>query len=944
MAGPNFWENDPVAQPASAPVAGAGAPLYTRPKTPAPQTELQQRKDAIDVARGEADLAGAGTDRTQKRLDSVMKLRSAYESAPVVKEYRVGIQSLSAALRRSPDATGDTSLIYDYAKAMDPGSVVREAEMGMAQGGASIIDAKVADLKKQLGIEGGGVLPPEVRERLRREIANKVTSMNVAYSEQRKRYADDARRYGFDPAEITGNHDGDPFIDQMREYQNRNTPADSSVRPSYGEVQFGGDAPQDPLTPEQQAAYDAFWKVNPNATAEQLQAFGQSIGVNINNAAEIIAARDKGAGVQPGSSAVSGLTPQEKSELDAKMKNTGQGGSFAAGVGDSVSVGFIDEAGSALEAFGGAMSGEGAFGDLYDSRHRVNRAYLDGLQDRDPWTYAGGQITGGLVLPTFAARTPAELAKVGAAYGAAYGVGSGDTMGERLGGGIVGAVTGGAVGWGGGKLLQRLEGKPLEKAAEVGPDAAKEAADTAASRYAKAQQFGLEPGLDAVGGRGSKIVGQTLSNMPGSAGVMNKARQKLAEQTVNAVDDVAATYGPTTSFQGMGSALKRGSEKWVSRFEEVSGKLYSRIPISDQAPAQLGNTRQALTELTSIFDNNPKMAEAWKNTRLDKFMDALAEEGPGLTWKELKAFRSRIGEEIGDARFSDKIPKTELRRLYGALSEDMKATAQSQGPAALKAFERANTIYREGQQRIDNALADILGDDGAMTVERAAARVQAMVKDGKAGSDFQKIAAIRRSLPKEEAGEVVNGIIRLMGQPANAEGRGFAADTFIRNYESMAPAAKNLLFGGENKELRQNLDEFVGVVRNLAERDALRNNSNSAGQIIFGTTLGFASWPTLITQAATSYGAARLMTNPKFVRWATGYSKMLRGAAKAGAEPSEAAKQTQVRLLDKLAASEPALAQDILPLKDAILNAANDNVARPLAASTGDKEQQAQQR
>lgn len=179
------------------------------------QRDNAARQNASAAQSANADARTAGN----QRYDNLMKLRGAYESTPVVKEYRVGIQSLGAALKRAEDGSGDTSLIYDYAKAMDPGSVVREAEMGMAAGGGSAIEAAAAKLKKQFGIEGGGNLSPQVRESLKREIANKVATMNVAYSAQRVRFAEDAKRQGFDPAEITGNHDGDAFMPEIKAYQ-----------------------------------------------------------------------------------------------------------------------------------------------------------------------------------------------------------------------------------------------------------------------------------------------------------------------------------------------------------------------------------------------------------------------------------------------------------------------------------------------------------------------------------------------------------------------------------------------------------------------------------------------------------------------------------------------------------------------------------------------------
>ncbi len=61
----------------------------------------------------------------------------AYESLPPVKEYRVTLGNLATGLNTGDDGTGDTTLLYNYAKVMDPASVVRESEMGMAESAAA---------------------------------------------------------------------------------------------------------------------------------------------------------------------------------------------------------------------------------------------------------------------------------------------------------------------------------------------------------------------------------------------------------------------------------------------------------------------------------------------------------------------------------------------------------------------------------------------------------------------------------------------------------------------------------------------------------------------------------------------------------------------------------------------------------------------------------------
>ncbi len=520
-----------------------------------------------------------------------------------------------------------------------------------------------------------------------------------------------------------------------------------------------------------------------------------------------------------------------------------------------------------------------------------------------------------------AARAASQAAKARVALaadtaaGAAYGAGSEND--NRLAGAVLGGGAAAAGSYFGGKLLDKI--------ANRAPSAAAKAVETA-------QDYGINLPLEAMG-RGKAIVGNTLSNMPGSAQVMQGSRDVLADEVGNAVEDVASSFGPTTSFAGMGESLQAGAKKWIDKFERTAGKAYDAIPIKSEAPSSLGSTVSKLRDLNTKFASNEKLAALMKNTRLSGYLDALAgkikdvdtgildangkaitrqvKEGGNLSWEDLKELRSRVGEEIGDQRFSDGTLKSELRGLYGALSEDMKTTAAAQGPRALRAFERANTLYKQGQDRIDGALAKILGDDGKKSVESAAAKMQAITKEGRSSSDLKLLAEIRKSLPAEEWGQVQNALIRLGGQPLNKSGRDFDPGVFVRNFADMDPAAKNLLFG--KGELRANLDEFTGVMDSLAKVGALRNTSNTAGQVLTGLgLLSVGNIPALAGQMATTYSLAKLWTNPRFVKWASGYARMAKAAAASGGQPNVG---KQMELLKKVAVAEPVIAQDALGLQ-----------------------------
>ena len=597
------------------------------------------------------------------------------------------------------------------------------------------------------------------------------------------------------------------------------------------------------------------------------------------------------------------------------LANSSFGAALGA-AGDVGAMGLSDE----IAGLAGGDSFKDVIGGEGEAQRRA-QLLKDAAAEAYPVETATGGLAGGLtsMMGIGKLASPARTLIADTAFGAGYGAGSSND--NRIVGAAIGAGAAASGSYFGGKLLDKIANRGPSKAAQA---------------VEQGQKFGIDMPMGATG-RGKAIIEKGLDNLPGSAGTMQAGRDVLSEQVSDAVENVAKTFGPTTSFSGIGEAAQAGAKKWIDKFQATAGKAYDAIPIKPGADSSLTNTIGALSGLNGKFSSNAELAMLLNNTRLSKYLDALAgkvkavptgvldasgnpiarevQTGGKLSWQDMKDFRSRIGEEIGDHLFSDGTMKSELRALYAALSEDMKATAVAQGPSALRAFERANTLFRQGQERIDGALVKLLGNDSSKAAESAAAKIQAIARDGKASADLATLAEIRKSLPAEEWAQVQNGVIRLLGQPANSAGREFDPNVFVRTFSDMAPEARNLFFG--KGELRQNLNEFVGVMENLAKVNAMRNTSQTAPNLVGAAVIGSTLLnPILLAQAASAgvanYSLAKLWTNPRFVKWATGYARMARTAAQKGGEPNVG---KQLDLLKKVAVAEPAIAQDALGLQ-----------------------------
>lgn len=164
-------------------------------------------------------------------------------------------------------------------------------------------------------------------------------------------------------------------------------------------------------------------------------------------------------------------------------------GAFASGVrgaADSLTFGFLDELGGAVDTLtGGGGDGESVFNSnrdfsaIFASKVAHNRAVLAGDYENHKAAAITGQIAGGLFIPFGAgARGALQVAKVGAVQGFAHGVGSGEGVGGRLTEGAKEGVLGAGIGALLGRFLPGLKATkkvdgaepPLATIPEASPD------------------------------------------------------------------------------------------------------------------------------------------------------------------------------------------------------------------------------------------------------------------------------------------------------------------------------------------------------------------------------------------------------------------------------------------------------------------------------------------
>jgi hypothetical protein len=257
------------------------------------------------------------------------------------------------------------------------------------------------------------------------------------------------------------------------------------------------------------------------------------------------------------------------------------------------------------------------------------------------------------------------------------------------------------------------------------------------------------------------------------------------------------------------------------------------------------------------------------------FGDDLAANGGTLPYEAVKRLRSQIGELIGDSALSPDTPTRQLRRLYGAMSDDLSQSAVATGDArVIQAANRANNYYRAGMQRVDDIERVVDRAGGPEAVYKALFN-----NSREGGSTLRKVM---QSLDGQAQRDLAATTLRRLGKanPSAQDelGEVFSPETYLTNWSRMAPEAKRALFDRFGPGFSKDLDAIAAAsARIRATNQTLPNPSGSA--VVAGQTTAFgalaysllsgnpATAGMVAGSIATSNGIARAMTSPRFVNW-----------------------------------------------------------------------------
>ncbi len=482
-----------------------------------------------------------------------------------------------------------------------------------------------------------------------------------------------------------------------------------------------------------------------------------------------------------------------------------------------------------------------------------------------------------------------------------------------------------------------------QRLGEVAPRAAKAlmgGGKEAAQRLQAFQRLGVTPRAGPVTGNPAiQAAEQGVYSTPGGAGVMQRAFDTTIGELTAASKRISGKFGPVLESEGLGKTIRAGSEKAAERLMTSADKLYKTAykNFDRNTPVDITAISDALEAVIRPLSGSPRLLKRFAGEHEKLLEDFVKDAELGVvTFDAIRKIRTTIGKQLNKPDLVGDEQRAAYASLYGALTETLDNTiAVKAGPAAQKAWGRANKWYAKARaNRIDflNEIAKKKTDE----------QITRFVLAGK-NEGGTILSKLRKSLLPEEFDAVSGTVLHQLGRAnPSAQSLGddifeaatdFSPNTFMTNWARLSPGAKRALFEGTRyAKLKPHLDDLARVSEALKDADKFRNYSNTARNVLWGTLFtggGYGTHGTVLASGTvdageallgaavaggatvtSSYGAARLLTSPRFVRWLTDGMRIVR-------DDATSLNRHLTRLIS-VQAVEPHLKEEIQQFRDAM--------------------------
>ena len=374
----------------------------------------------------------------------------------------------------------------------------------------------------------------------------------------------------------------------------------------------------------------------------------------------------------------------------------------------------------------------------------------------------------------------------------------------------------------------------------------------------------------------------TLGRVPGSIDIMRaKSISQQAEiggKVKQIADELSAIQEPVIVGQRIQKGIKEVFEPMVrAREANLYNKLDKYIPGTNPVSPQ--NTYNALKQMIKPIEGAAELSQSQllSSPELQALTAALEKDMAPMQgrvpFSALKGLRTKIGEKLGSVSLGANVTQGQYKRIYAALSDDLRNAAEENGPQAIASLKRANQFSRTMHERFDKLQAFIDKNEPEKVFNAA-------FQGAEAGPS--RVYALMRSIPKEDQKAVVSAFVSKMGRALpgaqDAGGDIFSTERFLTNWNKLSPGAKQELFGRFGSKFGSDMNKIAKTAELIREGSrVLANPSGTAGAVVGPATYasvagsiaagkyGFATG--ILSVGLLSNIGSRLFTNPTYVNW-----------------------------------------------------------------------------
>lgn len=362
-----------------------------------------------------------------------------------------------------------------------------------------------------------------------------------------------------------------------------------------------------------------------------------------------------------------------------------------------------------------------------------------------------------------------------------------------------------------------------------------------------------------------------LKEIPVVGSPLVKASREALTGLDAAAEQTARGYGSGEPFLA-GQVAEKRLEGWITdKSKDVAERLYGAVdPLVD--PQFVRPLHATADVVADIMAKRANSRISGKSAAVDEVLDAVKDPN-GLNYEGLKGLRTYIRDLTPQQMIAKNINQGEAKRIYGALTEDLRGTIlDAGGPDALAKFDKANRVYGLIAERRGD-LAKIIGTKADAAPEKVVDRIVAMA-GSKGGADYQRLVQARRAMGPEAWNEVTAAFVNKMGR--DKPGAEFSGDRFATSWSALPDKSKRLLFNSTGRtDLAKSVEDIVTL--SAAHKSLMRfGNPSGTGRVatLFGMAAAVLTNPLkAISLAVGGNGLARVLASPVTAKPAADWSR-----------------------------------------------------------------------